>query len=178
RPVPDSIRRRHRPPPPDHAAGDRAPPQGRGALQRRRRQAAAAAADRPQSACAPGPRRVPARVGPLGQHRHQPDDGSHPEAALLQLRDPDRRPAGANPAFPRGQGGPGPDRLTAALSNFVASYGLLAVFVLMVAESCGIPFPSEVTMPTAGLLAATGHLNVAAVIVTGAFANLVGSLIA
>jgi len=68
--------------------------------------------------------------------------------------------------------------LTAALSNFVAGYGLLAVFVLMVAESCGVPFPSEVTMPAAGLLAATGHLNLVAVIVTGAFANLVGSLIA
>jgi membrane protein DedA with SNARE-associated domain len=68
--------------------------------------------------------------------------------------------------------------LTAALSNFVASYGLLAVLVLMIVESCGVPFPSEVTMPVAGLLAAAGHLNIVAVIVTGAFANLVGSLIA
>lgn len=68
--------------------------------------------------------------------------------------------------------------MTAALSNFVASYGLLAVFALMVAESCGVPFPSEVTMPAAGLLAASGHLNLAAVILTGAFANLVGSLLA
>ena len=68
--------------------------------------------------------------------------------------------------------------MTAALSSFVASYGLLAVFVLMLVESCGVPFPSEVTMPVAGLLAAAGHLNVVAVIVTGAFANLVGSLIA
>jgi len=68
--------------------------------------------------------------------------------------------------------------LTAALSNFVASYGLLAVLVLMIVESCGVPFPSEVTMPVAGLLAASGHLNLVAVIVTGAFANLVGSLIA
>ena len=68
--------------------------------------------------------------------------------------------------------------MTAALSNFVASYGLLAVLVLMIVESCGVPFPSEVTMPVAGLLAAAGHLNIVAVIVTGAFANLVGSLIA
>ena len=68
--------------------------------------------------------------------------------------------------------------MTAALSNFVAAYGLLAVFVLMVAESCGIPFPSEVIMPTAGVLAATGHLNLVAAIVVGAAANLVGSLIA
>jgi len=68
--------------------------------------------------------------------------------------------------------------LTAAVSNFVASYGLFAVFVLMVGESCGFPFPSEVIMPTAGLLAATGHMNLVAAIIAGATANLVGSLIA
>jgi membrane protein DedA with SNARE-associated domain len=68
--------------------------------------------------------------------------------------------------------------LTAAVSNFVAAYGLLAVFVLMIAESCGVPFPSEVIMPTGGLLAATGHLNLYAAILAGALANLVGSLIA
>jgi membrane protein DedA with SNARE-associated domain len=70
--------------------------------------------------------------------------------------------------------------LTAAVSNFIASYGLVAVFILMVAESCGVPFPSEVIMPTAGLLVATGHIKggLAAAIVVGAAANLVGSLIA
>jgi membrane protein DedA with SNARE-associated domain len=68
--------------------------------------------------------------------------------------------------------------LTAALSQFVATYGLVAVFVLMVGESCGFPFPSEVIMPTSGVLAATGHLNLVAAIVAGALANLVGSLIA
>ena len=68
--------------------------------------------------------------------------------------------------------------MTAALSSFVATYGLLAVLVLMVVESCGVPFPSEVTMPVAGLLAAAGHMNLVAVIVTGALANLIGSLIA
>jgi membrane protein DedA with SNARE-associated domain len=68
--------------------------------------------------------------------------------------------------------------LTAAVSNFVAAYGLVAVFVLMVGESCGLPFPSEVIMPTSGLLAATGHMNLVAAIVAGAAANLVGSLIA
>lgn len=70
--------------------------------------------------------------------------------------------------------------MTAALSNFVATYGLVAVFVLMVFESCGFPFPSEVIMPTSGLLAATGHLSggLVAAILAGAGANLVGSLIA
>jgi len=68
--------------------------------------------------------------------------------------------------------------LTATLSNLVASYGLVAVFVLMAFESCGIPFPSEVIMPTAGVLAAAGHLNLAAAILAGALGNLVGSLVA
>ena len=68
--------------------------------------------------------------------------------------------------------------MTAAVSNFVAAYGLVAVFVLMVFESCGVPFPSEVVMPTAGLLAATGHMNLVAAIFAGALGNLVGSLIA
>ncbi len=68
--------------------------------------------------------------------------------------------------------------MTATLSNLVASYGLIAVFVLMAFESCGVPFPSEVIMPTAGVLAATGHLNLAAAIVAGALGNLAGSLVA
>jgi membrane protein DedA with SNARE-associated domain len=68
--------------------------------------------------------------------------------------------------------------LTAAVSNFIAGYGLVAVFVLMVGESCGLPLPSEVIMPTSGVLAATGHMNLVAAIVAGAAANLVGSLIA
>jgi membrane protein DedA with SNARE-associated domain len=68
--------------------------------------------------------------------------------------------------------------LTAAVSNFIAAYGLAAVFVLMVGESCGLPLPSEVIMPTGGLLAAAGHMNLVAAIVAGAAANLVGSLLA
>lgn len=68
--------------------------------------------------------------------------------------------------------------MTAAVTNFVATYGLVAVFVLMVFESCGVPFPSEVVMPTAGLLAAAGHMNLVAAIFAGALGNLVGSLIA
>jgi membrane protein DedA with SNARE-associated domain len=70
--------------------------------------------------------------------------------------------------------------LTTAVANFIAAYGLAAVFILMVFESCGFPFPSEVIMPTGGLLAATGHLQggLVAAILAGAAANLVGSLVA
>lgn len=68
--------------------------------------------------------------------------------------------------------------MTSTLSSLIASYGLAAVFILMVGESCGFPFPSEVIMPTGGLLAATGHMNLVAAIIAGAVANLAGSLIA
>lgn len=68
--------------------------------------------------------------------------------------------------------------MTATLTQLVASYGVWAVLILMAVESCGVPFPSEVIMPTAGLLAATGHLNLAEAILAGALGNLAGSLVA
>lgn len=68
--------------------------------------------------------------------------------------------------------------MTSALTHFVQSYGLAAVFLLMLVESCGIPFPSEVIMPVAGVLAAAGHLPLGGAIVVGAAGNLAGSLLA
>ena len=68
--------------------------------------------------------------------------------------------------------------MTATLSSLVSHYGVLGVLLLMAAESCGIPFPSEVIMPSAGLLAATGHMNLAEAILAGAAGNLLGSLVA
>ena len=64
------------------------------------------------------------------------------------------------------------------MTTFVTNHGILAVFVLMLAESCGIPFPSEVTMPLAGYLAHAGHISLAGAITAGVVGNLVGSLIA
>src|SRR5207253_3008854 len=115
----------------------------------------------------------------VGQHRHQYHHRPDQPAGLLQLRDPHRRSTGSNPAVQGGEGSRGSDRLTAALSNLVASYGLLGVFVLMVGESCGLPLPSEVIMPTAGLLAATGHMQgglIAAILARFSALTLVGAL--
>ncbi len=64
------------------------------------------------------------------------------------------------------------------LTNLIESYGLLAVFVLMTAESALIPIPSEITMPFAGFMAGRGVMNFWAIVFVGAFANLVGSLLA
>lgn len=48
----------------------------------------------------------------------------------------------------------------------------------MAAESALIPIPSEVTMTFAGYIVSLGKLNLWAVIFTGAFANLFGSILA
>jgi len=68
--------------------------------------------------------------------------------------------------------------ITNYLLSFIESSGLFAVFVLMTAESALIPIPSEVTMPFAGFLAGRGLMNFWLAVTTGAFANLVGSLLA
>ena len=64
------------------------------------------------------------------------------------------------------------------INNWVTSGGLAAVLLLMLIESCGIPFPSEVIMPVAGYFASQGRLNLVAVIFAGAIGNLLGSLLA
>jgi membrane protein DedA with SNARE-associated domain len=68
------------------------------------------------------------------------------------------------------------------VQQFIASYGYLAIFVLMVAESACIPVPSEVTMVFGGALAAGAvagtQLNLALVIAAGVAGNVAGSYIA
>jgi membrane protein DedA with SNARE-associated domain len=68
------------------------------------------------------------------------------------------------------------------MQHFIATYGYLAVFVLMVAESACLPVPSELVMTFAGALAAGAvpgtSLNLVAVIVAGVAGNVVGSYLA
>jgi membrane protein DedA with SNARE-associated domain len=68
--------------------------------------------------------------------------------------------------------------LVSTLTSLISTYGYLAVFILMTAESALIPIPSEVTMVFAGVLAGLGVLNIWLVIFIGAFGNLIGSLLA
>ncbi len=68
--------------------------------------------------------------------------------------------------------------LTNTITHWVTVGGVLLVFVLMTAESCGIPFPSEVIMPFAGFLAAQGSMSLVGAIIAGTLGNLAGSLIA
>ncbi|HEY3116757.1 MAG TPA: DedA family protein [Chloroflexota bacterium] len=68
--------------------------------------------------------------------------------------------------------------LAEALTQFVAQYGLVAVFLLMTAESALIPLPSEITMPFSGFMSSQGLLPFWGCVAAGATGNLAGSLIA
>ena len=68
------------------------------------------------------------------------------------------------------------------MQHFIATYGYLAVFVLMLAESACIPVPSELIMTFGGALAAGAvpgtRLNLVGVILAGTAGNVAGSYIA
>lgn len=64
------------------------------------------------------------------------------------------------------------------VGQWVTSGGLLIVLVLMIINSCGVPIPSEVIMPVAGILAATGHFSIVLAIVAGVAGNWLGALLA
>ena len=68
--------------------------------------------------------------------------------------------------------------LVSNLTSLISSYGLLAVFVLMTAESALVPIPSEITMPFAGFMAGMGVFDFWTAVAVGALGNLVGSLLA
>jgi membrane protein DedA with SNARE-associated domain len=68
------------------------------------------------------------------------------------------------------------------MQHLIATYGYLAVFVLMAAESACIPVPSELIMALGGALAAGAvpgtALNLVGVIIAGTAGNVVGSYVA
>lgn len=64
------------------------------------------------------------------------------------------------------------------LTGLITTYGNLAVFILMTAESALIPIPSEITMTFAGFLAGRGVMNFWLAVGIGASGNLFGSLLA
>jgi len=62
--------------------------------------------------------------------------------------------------------------------HLVSTGGYAAIFVLCVLQSCCVPTSSELTMGFAGVLAAEGRLDLAAVIVIGAAGEVIGAFIA
>lgn len=68
--------------------------------------------------------------------------------------------------------------MTTTLTHLVATYGLIAIFITMAGESCGLPISSEIVVPLGGALASQGKLSFVLVVLVASVANLGGSLIA
>lgn len=62
--------------------------------------------------------------------------------------------------------------------NLISDWGYGGVFILMALESALIPIPSEIIMPFSGFLVWEGRFSFIAVVLWGAFGNLVGSIAA
>jgi membrane protein DedA with SNARE-associated domain len=60
------------------------------------------------------------------------------------------------------------------VTSLVHHYGLIALFLLVAAESSGIPLPGETALVTAGIFASTGNLNIVEVIAVAALGAIVG----
>jgi membrane protein DedA with SNARE-associated domain len=60
------------------------------------------------------------------------------------------------------------------MSGLVHHYGLVALFLIVMLESGGVPLPGETALVAAGVFASRGHLDITAVIVVAAAAAIVG----
>jgi len=62
------------------------------------------------------------------------------------------------------------------LANTVGQWGYPGIVMLMALESSFFPFPSEVVIPPAAYLAATGKMNIGMVILCGTLGSLLGAV--
>src|SRR6266849_1859272 len=115
-------------------------------------------------------------MGPRSQHRDQPGRRGDTQARFLSIRNPHRRSASPHAAVSGGL--PNARIMSAWLISLVGTWGLLAIFVTMTAESAGLPISSEIVVLIGGALASQGKLNLVLVIAVASLANLTGSLIA
>ncbi|MFA6215752.1 MAG: DedA family protein [Patescibacteria group bacterium] len=70
------------------------------------------------------------------------------------------------------------DFLTNLVIQIIGIIGYAGIFLLMLAESGGVPMPSEVIMPFSGFLVEAGKMNFWTVVLIGTLGNLAGSLLA
>ncbi len=78
------------------------------------------------------------------------------------------------------------DSLTTLITNLYVSTGLLGIVIAMAIESCCIPLPSEIVMPLAGIMLASGKIlsgmsliaGIVLVALAGSLGCLLGSIVA
>lgn len=64
------------------------------------------------------------------------------------------------------------------MTELIARFGALGVFLLMVPESACVPIPSEVTLLFAGYAVGQGWINLPLVVLSATAGNLVGAVLA
>jgi membrane protein DedA with SNARE-associated domain len=67
--------------------------------------------------------------------------------------------------------------LMAWLVDSIEGMGYLGLFLLMAMESSVLPVPSELVMPPAGYLAATGKMNVVVALLCGTLGSMLGAYV-
>jgi len=60
------------------------------------------------------------------------------------------------------------------MTGLVHHYGLVALFLIVMFESGGVPLPGETALVAAAIFASNGHLNIAEVIAVAAAAAIIG----
>jgi membrane protein DedA with SNARE-associated domain len=60
------------------------------------------------------------------------------------------------------------------VTHFIEQYGLIVVFLLIAAESSGVPLPGETALVAAGVYASQGHYSIVTVIVVASLAAIIG----
>jgi len=63
------------------------------------------------------------------------------------------------------------------LLEFVSTYGLLAIFIIVLLEYSCFPFPSEVVLPTAGAIAVSMNISFGYVLLICTIAGIIGATI-
>lgn len=63
------------------------------------------------------------------------------------------------------------------LADAVSQWGYPGIIVLMTLESSFIPFPSEIVIPPAAYLAATGTMNFSLILLSGTLGSIIGAVI-
>jgi len=63
------------------------------------------------------------------------------------------------------------------VNNFILSYGMISLFVLVLLEYIGIPFPSEATLPLIAIFINSGKISFTSAVIVSTLVGLLGSLI-
>lgn len=67
--------------------------------------------------------------------------------------------------------------LDAIVNNFIVSYGMTSLFLLIFLEYIGIPFPSEATLPLMAIFIKSGQISFTLAVIVSTLVGLLGSLI-